>query len=49
MLILNAIFATIAINFLVNFLPLGRAAIQAIRLLVIAIGLGVAYRYGAVR
>ena len=49
MVILNAIFATTVINFLVNLLPLGRAGIQTIRPVVIAAGLGVAYRDGVVR
>ena len=40
------IIATMAMNFLVNFLPFGRSAIQGIRIVVIAVGLGCAYRYG---
>jgi hypothetical protein len=49
MVILHAIVATMATNFLVNFLPFGRAAIRVIRLVVIATGLGIAYRYGVVQ
>lgn len=41
--------ATMAVNFLVNFLPFGRSAIQGIRLVVMAVGLACAYRYGVLR
>jgi hypothetical protein len=43
------IFATIALNAVVNFLPFGRGAIQAIRIVVIAVGLSCAYQWGVMR
>jgi hypothetical protein len=50
MLMVTVIMAATAINLLVRFLPLGNTAIQAIRLAVIAAGLGIiTYRYSIAR
>jgi hypothetical protein len=49
MLIVTVIMATTAINLLVRFLPLGHTAMQAVRLAVIAAGLGIAYGYSIAR
>jgi hypothetical protein len=41
------VFATIALNSVINLLPFGRNTIQGLRIVVIAVGIGCAYRFGA--